>query len=411
MSRENLILQKALTYGMIDLDVIRLEVEKMEKDIYLQKHTKKVWQGKDGKWYTWIPTSEGRWLIKKKTKEELEDAVIKYYKESSPTLESVFNSWIEEKINRNEICRGTYDRYFNDFKRYFSEIKDRTLESITEDELEAHIKDNIVSLGLSAKAYGNMRTITKGIFKYAKKRDYTNISISSFFGDMELSKKAFRKVKKTEQIFTDNETPRLLEWLSEHPSIENLGILLAFQTGIREGELSALKFSDIDGNKLHIQRQEVKYKKGNGKYAHEVVEYTKSDAGDRIITLPDSALDTIKRIREINPSGEYLMMVGYRRVITNNFNWYIYKACDQLGIPKRSMHKIRKTYGTMLIDCGIEDSTIMNQMGHSDITTTRKYYYYSHKDDDAKVKQINEAFKKYDGVINGNPSKSQKIAQ
>lgn len=411
MSRDNLILKKAFEYGMIDLDIIRLEVEKMENNIYLQKHANKVWEGKDGKWYTWLPKQEGRWLVKKKTREEVEDVIVQFYRESSPTLERVFTSWIEEKLKRSEICRGTLDRYTNDFRRYFGAIKDENIENITEDYLEEYIKDNIAELELSAKAYGNMRTILIGIFRYAKKHNYTDISISSFFGDMELSRKAFKRVKKTKQTFNDTEVEKLLDWLIEHPSIENLGIALALQTGIREGELSAVKFTDIEGNKLHIQRQEVKYKESDGKYAHDVVEYAKTDAGDREITLPDSALSIIRKIRELNPDGEYLMMVGYRRVITNNFNWYIYKACDKLGIPRRSMHKLRKTYGTMLIDSGLEDGTIMSQMGHSDITTTRKYYYYSNKDEEEKTIQINKIFDKYNKVINDNLNKSEKMAQ
>ncbi len=55
------------------------------------------------------------------------------------------------------------------------------------------------------------------------------------------------------------------------------------------------------------------------------------------------------------------------------------------------MHKIRKTYGTILLDSGIEDSLVMEQMGLSDITTTRKYYYYSRKNDQHTSEQIAKA--------------------
>ena len=55
------------------------------------------------------------------------------------------------------------------------------------------------------------------------------------------------------------------------------------------------------------------------------------------------------------------------------------------------MHKIRKTYGTMLIDSGADDSTVMEQMGHSDITTTRKFYYFSNKSQAEKIEQVKRA--------------------
>lgn len=42
-------------------------------------------------------------------------------------------------------------------------------------------------------------------------------------------------------------------------SLAALSIVFAFQTGVRLGELVALRFSDIQGNYLHVQRMEVKY--------------------------------------------------------------------------------------------------------------------------------------------------------
>lgn len=65
--------------------------------------------------------------------------------------------------------------------------------------------------------------------------------------------------------------------------------------------------------------------------------------------------------------------------------------CDALEIERRSKHKIRKTYGTALLDANVEDSLVMSQMGHSDITTTRKYYYYSRRNAEHKREQIMNA--------------------
>ena len=184
----------------------------------------------------------------------------------------------------------------------------------------------------------------------------------------------------------------MLDWLRKHPTVENLGIVLTFQTGMREAELSAIKFSDVSGNKLHVHCQEIKYKSfETNKLVHEIVEYTKTDAGSRYIFLSPSAIETIKQIRELNPDNDYMMMVGKRKIYTNTFNDRLYKACDACGIPRRSMHKIRKTYGTILLDSNLEDSLVMEQMGHSDIATTLKYYYYSNKNENHKAEQIAKA--------------------
>ena len=81
------------------------------------------------------------------------------------------------------------------------------------------------------------------------------------------------------------------------------------------------------------------------------------------------------------------------RISKKMFYEYLVKACEAIDIPKRSMHKIRRTYATMLIDANVEDSLIMEQMGHSDISTTRKYYYYCNKDNAYKRDQIQNAIK------------------
>ena len=250
---------------------------------------------------------------------------------------------------------------------------------------------------LSAKAYSNMRTLIIGVFKYAKKKKYTTLSITQFLGDMDLSKRSFAKrVKdKESQVFFENEVLLITDYLKKNPTIENLGVLLAFQTGIREGELAGLKFSDVKGNSIHIQRMEVKYKDLiTGKCVHEIKEHPKTDAGDRYIIITDKAKQTINQIREKNRTSDFMMYVNGKMVWTNTFNDRIYKACKAVGIPRRSMHKIRKTYGTTLLDAKVDESLIMEQMGHSDIATTRKYYYYSNKDQAEKQKQIQKAMVK-----------------
>lgn len=363
-------------------------------------HHYKIWRGKSDKlYYTLLPdptAKNKRRLIKRATRSELEEVIINYYMELdlTPSFKMCFERWIEQKYFLGEIKNGTYDRYHTEFKRFieWNPIANKKICDITPHELEEFIRLTISKQNLTAKAYSNMRTLILGSFKYAKKMDHTHISISSFFKDLDLSKKAFKRPKKSLQVFSEDELPVIVNWLKSHPTVENLGILLTFQTGMREAELSAIKFSDYNNSKLHVHSQEIKYKSPEtGKLIHEFVEYTKTEAGDRYIYLSPSAVETILKLRELNPENDFMMMVGKRKIYTNTFNDRLYKACDSCGIPRRSMHKIRKTYGTLLLDSNIEDSLVMEQMGHSDIATTRRYYYFSIKNEKNKLSQIAQA--------------------
>lgn len=380
--------------GILDCDTIRQQLEMEERKKYLQLHKNKIWQGSNGKWYTELPGKDKRRLVKKTRLEDLEDAIVSFYKEDqeTETVQKTFNEWVNKKLEWGEIKAGTYDRYKVAFDRYFkdTDFPELRIDIVTTDYLEDLIKSTIRQQELTAKAYNNMRTLIIGTFKRAKKRGLTDISISTFFGDLDISKKAFKKPEKKKQVFDEDEVQKVVDYLRENPTIGNLGILLTFQTGIREGELSALKAEDLKGNRLSISRQEIKYKKPGGGTIHEIVDYTKSEAGCREIILTPAAVETFREICKKSAS-EYLMSNGSKKIWTNSFNDYLYKACDAVGIERRSMHKIRKTYGTMLIDSHVDDSLTMSQMGHADIATTRKYYYFSNKKDSTKEEQILKA--------------------
>ena len=379
----------------IDLATIERQIMVKKKETILKQHTGKIWQGKNGRWYTYVPIDgpRKRRLVTSSTRLALDDAIVKAYVESdlSPTFDTVFRVWVRRKFEGREICRGTFDRYQEDYKRYFhgTSFKNRRLNSITENDIEDFIRDRIIKLDLKRKAYANLRIIIIGVFKFAKRRGYSKISISSFFGDLELSNKMFRYEHKEDkyQVFTDEEVRILLEYLRNNADMYNLAVALDFYTGVRAGELAALRYSDFNGETLHVQRQQIRCKNDNDEYHYEIVDYTKSEAGDRYIYLPHTAITLIKEIHMMNPAVDEL----FPDAVKTNFTSRLRRACKACNLEPRSLHKVRKTYGTILIDNGVEESLITEQMGHADINTTRQYYYFARKDNDAKKKQIENA--------------------
>lgn len=396
------LLHFALKNGMIDINTINNQIEMNERKKYLETHNYKVWQGKDDAWYTYLPDDKkGRVLKKRNTKKEIQNLIVNHYKavEKEPTLEIVFDRWKQEKYELGEICKGTYDRYSNDYKRFFGghPLSQRKIKYITEDEIEYFIRKSIVEYKLTAKAFAGLRTIIRGTFKYAKKKGYTDISITNFFGDLELSRKVFQKnfKDKEKEVFFEQEVELITEYLKGYPTIENLAILLAFQTGLRVGELAALKFKDIRGRTIHVQRTEIKYKADEtNRTVHEVRDFPKSDAGNRYLIITEKTCETVEKIKLLNPNhsdDDFVFMKNNKRIYATNFGKRLSYVCKELNIPHKSMHKIRKTYGTMLLDSNVDDSIVMNQMGHADIACTRKYYYFCNKDEEHKREQINSA--------------------
>lgn len=395
------LLNFAIKRGIIDIDAIQKEIEMAENLKYLEMHNAKIWQSTDQKWYTFLPDftrKDGKRKLKRNSKEELQKAIIFYYKSiaNEPYLEDVFKEWIEQKLQYGEIQKQTYDRYQTDFVRFFKDtsISKMKFKFISEEKLEEFIRKTIHDKQLTAKAWSGLRVLINGIFKYGKKRGYTTISITQFMGDLDLSNKIFKKRVFTdkESVFTDQEVNLIISYiLDQEPSIINFGIILAFQTGLRVGELSALQWQDIKQKHLIVNKTEIRYRGDDGNYVYEIRENAKTEAGNRKVFLSNEAIYTLQRIKFLNPSGEYLFMKNGKRIKEKAFTTKIVKICKYINIQPRSMHKARKTYATKLLNANLDENLILNQVGHIDISTTKKYYQFNNREEEEIRKIIQGA--------------------
>lgn len=395
------VLQFANENGLINIEEVLTCYEMQKNKEYLDKHENKIWVRQDGYYCTWLPPNEEnekRRLLRKKTQKDLESAIIDFYKENceEPTLNKVFNDWLNAKIEYGEIQLQTFAKYQGVYKRYLQESKFNRvkIKNITEWELEDYIKKTICSKGLTSKGWGDLRTIINGIFKYAKKRGYTSISISQFMGDLDLSRKIFKPRHKVDslEVFKESEVKLIIDYINKNmTSIIDLGIILAFQTGLRVGEISALKFSDLKDDILYVRRTEIKVREdcGRKKWKFVISDRTKGRDGAREVILTPHAVNTLKHAHLMNPFGEYLFSrADGTRINSKEYTRRLYRICNAVNITPRSMHKARKTYATTLINSGVNEKLIMKQLGHTEIETTRTYYYFLNQEAESSKREI-----------------------
>lgn len=184
-----------------------------------------------------------------------------------------------------------------------------------------------------------------------------------------------------------------------------MAILFAFQTGVRIGEIVGLRWSDIGeeySNYMLVQRQEVRDEKRNEdgtwqKASLVVVDYTKSDAGHRNVFLTSYAREILEMVRRQNEEDGFandgyifLQKNGSRatkRMVDNRLR----KCCKRAGVPEKSMHKIRKTYISTLIDNAVNINTIRALVGHEDERTTYHNYCFNRKSEDQIQEELEKA--------------------
>lgn len=399
-------LKNAVESGILDPVKLQEELEMYEIKKYLDQHPYDIWQGKNGYWYTYLPPKDAdptakRRLVKKKTESSVQQTIVAFYKglENIHLVKDVFNEWIAEKSKYSEISDQTITKYKADYKKCFvgTVFNESDISKITSNDIEKFVKDTIHEHHLTQKAWSNVRIVLSGIFRRAKSKCYTDLSISSVLEDIELSKKIFQvnTVAENEQIFRPDELDKIKKYVHEHGErLTDMAIILAMSTGMRVGEIVVLKQSDIHENYIDVNKTEIRYKDAEGIFHTEIQNFTKTKAGLRKVVIQDNVHEIIKTINRLNDGGEFLFMHDNGQLLRGtSVSKRLRSLCSYVGIPVRSTHKIRRAYATKLINNHVDEKIVMKQMGHTDITTTKKYYYYNDKTETEAIHQIKDALK------------------
>lgn len=375
------ILQFIIKSGMLDLHDVQDSMEAMKRDELLKKHQYKIWQGKDRKWYTYLPDDKkGRVLKKRTSKSDIEKEIVTYWRTESenPTIREVFEEWNDRRLELKKIGNATHLRNTQIFNRHYKEFGNQRIKSVSSDEIGEFLEEQIPEHNLTSKSFSNLKTITRGFLKRAKKRKLVSFNVEEIFQELDTSETDFKKVIKEdyEEVFSEKEMSTMVKYLEENLDAKNIGILLMFATGIRVGELVALKHNVFEGNTFKIRRTETRFLGEDGKYVYCVKEFPKSEAGVRTVIIPEDYAWLCSKIRALNPFGEYIFTdKSGKRMTTNCIRRRQERNCKKLGIYKKSPHKIRKTYGTILLDYNVDNRLIMEQMGHTDISCTENHYH------------------------------------
>ena len=399
------ILQDALLNGIINVEDVRRALTMKKEEYYLSLHKYEIYQGKDGKWYTYLPDSrqkQGRRKLKRTSDMAIRQAVIDFYKEQEKreqgkeiTLRELYPIWIEWKGAHTRAT--TSIRRFNcDWKKFYipyPKLIDKPIVELTVNELDIWAHRLIKQYNMTKTCYYTMTILIRQMLDYAV--EPLGIIPVNPFRQIKLQKKMLRKpAKKNDesQVFLLDETPRIIEtaladFNSNPLNTAPLTVPLGFLTGLRLGEMAAIKESDIVGNVLYVQRMEEEvYDYSDLEHIRlierAVVENTKTEAGVREVPLVPQALKIIEAVKLSNrmngwPENGFLFLNKGQRMTTRTIKYRISKYCKQCDIMEKSFHKVRKTYISALIDSGININEIRKAVGHTDERTTFSNYCYN----------------------------------
>ena len=165
---------------------------------------------------------------------------------------------------------------------------------------------------------------------------------------------------------------------------------IAFFTGARKGEINALRWSDIDGDVMHIRRSVTQKIEGEDRFSP-----PKNKSSYRDIRLPAPLLPILEaqRTRQMTRRGfrdDDLVCGGKRPLRDSSVTRANTLFAEAAGVPHIRIHDFRHTHATLLINEGINVQEIARRLGHSDIKMTWNTYSHLYPREEERAIKILE---------------------
>ena len=166
---------------------------------------------------------------------------------------------------------------------------------------------------------------------------------------------------------------------------------IAFYTGLRKGEIHALKWSDIDGEYLSVKRSISQKQRGEDR---ETAPKNKSSVRTLQIPLPLLEILQGHKSRWEKQEGftdDYRICGGTNPLRDSTLSKMNAKFAKMAGVKQIRIHDFRHSHATLLANEGINIQEIARRLGHSDVTMTWNTYSHLYpREEERAVKILNK---------------------
>lgn len=295
----------------------------------------------------------------------------------------LFNQVVTDWLNsiKHTVKESTYSKYCNTVEKhiipYFkylkiADIDNRILqEYITEKYQNGRLNKKG---GLSAKSVHDIYSIMIQIIKFAEKNKY----ISHFDYEIDLPKVE----EKFCDILSETDKRKLEQFMRLDTNLKKVGILLVMYTGIRIGELCALKWSDIDleNGFINITKtlQRIKNTDENSSQKTKIIiDKPKSQKSIRKIPLQSFLIEILSGLKN-NCSENAFLLTGSETKFTEPraYEKTYKKYLKECHIPNIKFHALRHTFATNAVEKNFDTKSLSEILGHSTVRFTLDRYVH-----------------------------------
>lgn len=358
----------------------------------MSKKGENIYKRKDGRWegrYIKYHTLDGRakygYVYGKTYREVRADLVCKknlvYLPQEEPerraadSFREAADTWLCSVCP--QIKESTEARYRNLLRTYLLPVwGNMALREISYERLELYCRDlrlsgGVRGKGLSPKSVSDILTLMREILRHASDRGIP-VACDGRAIHMKQADSEMRVLSRSEQ-------DTLCRYLCQNGSRKNLGILVCLFTGLRVGELCALRWEDISLQErtIHVRQtmQRIQVQESPGQRTKIIVTPPKSQCSLRDIPLPENLavlLEEVSSRREGYFLTDSEQKIVEPRTMQNQFQ-RVLKKC---GIEKVNFHALRHTFATRCVELGFDVKSLSEILGHANVNITMNRYVH-----------------------------------
>ena len=284
-------------------------------------------------------------------------------------FEDIAKEWLESK--KKKIKKSTYFNYEYKIYKYlmptFKKCKVKKLKRFNYEEFVEILQEKYEN-----KTIRDILNVLKAILKYANNKYNCQIK----YENIELPKLENKKLK----ILTKREKNKIEKHCLKEKSLRSIGILICLNTGIRIGELCALKWKNIDFSErtIYISHTLQRVYSQKNKKSKVIIDKPKTDSSIRTIPMSNKLYEILKIMKNKYDSESFLLTGKKHKYIEPRTFQNSYKEILQLlKIKPYKFHILRHTFATECVEVGMDIKSLSEILGHSDINITLNRYVHS----------------------------------
>ncbi|WAM36524.1 site-specific integrase [Caldicellulosiruptor acetigenus] len=339
-----------------------------------------------------------KWLGGFDTKAEAEEALpgilnIIYQNKNKLLERKTFGELLDLWLNtvaKNRVSLSTFQSYSSSIALHIKPfLGDYELSKLTPMDLQKYYQHIMTEKGLSSTLALYHHRIIHQALDYAVKMDMLEKNPADYVDPP-------RKRSYQPSIWDEKTAKKALEIFKE--TNIRIPVLLAIYTGMRIGEIAALKWDDIHLEQGYITVNKTLMKINGQTYIKEKAENKNSY---RIVAISNQVVEELKEwkakqeklkkeLKELYHDEGFVCTFEDGRVQDPKYITKVFqKTIEKHGLPKIRFHDLRHTHASLLLKHGIDPKHISDRLGHSTITTTLNIY--SHVFDE-KRRKVAETF-------------------